>query len=92
MQQLEGVDHVDRRDVPLEVPFTQIHEDVVAGAGQRLELPICAPLVESDVIHLVLGHEPGEVARRVVVLIIDRRARIVGLEDADLHAGAAPPA
>ena len=85
IEQVERLNHVDRRHVPVEIPFAEVDENVVTLAGQVLELLVGGEFVERNVVHRVLRQQRGEIAGWVVVLIVDRGRGIVRKQHTDLH-------
>jgi hypothetical protein len=85
-ERLEPLHDIDRRNFPLEIAVVEIHENIIAVVRQLLELRVRRQLVECDVVHGMAGKQRREIARRIPVLEVDRGRRVVGLEDADLHA------
>ena len=82
-QRIECVDDIDRWYIPVEIPLAEIHEDVVSLGCARAELSKDGAFVEKDMIHRRAGEERREIAGRIVVPVVDRRRRVVGLQHAD---------
>ena len=85
LQSVQRVNHVYGGNVPVQIPFAQIHEDVVSLAGAFLELLVRRALVEEYMVDVVRGKNRAQVAAWVKMPIVDGRASVIRLQHTHLH-------
>ena len=59
-ERVEGLDHVDRRDVPIQVAFAEIDEDVVGLGGGFAKLAVGGGLAEEEVVEFGVGQQSAQ--------------------------------
>src|SRR3989304_9267335 len=85
-------DDVYRGDIRVEVALAKVHVNVELLFAKFADLPEGRNFLEEGMVESVLGEEVGQISRRIVVLVVERRSLIRGLEHANLPGVAGPPA
>src|SRR3989338_1699813 len=84
-------DDVYRGDIRVEVALAKVHVHVELLFTKFANLPEGRNFFEEGMVESVLGEEAGQISRRIVVPVVERRSLIRGLEHANFHGVSVPP-
>lgn len=84
-QALQRPDHVDRRHVPIEIPFAEVDENVIPVLRRDPKLAIRRRFMQEQMIDPAARQQRRQIPRRIVVAVVDRRVAIIRLQHANLH-------
>jgi hypothetical protein len=70
VQHFESGYHVDRRNIPFQVAFAKVYENIVSLVLKFFQLAIGMQLIQKYRVDCVVGQKGGQIAGRVIVFVI----------------------